>query len=296
MAAIAAQAGGDAIRAIDRANIDVSYKTALDITTAADRSAHAAIAGVLRREYPHHAVLGEDGTIGDTSVEHVWYVDALDGTANFAAAFPYYCVSVALRVNPPTGEPGRTVAAAVYDPVHDELFDASEGHGAHLNGRPIWVSDVRTLGAALIVTQIKTNDPTARSRFLDEFAALTTTCGGVRVPGCRVLMLCHVAAGRFTGHCERGLDAWDLAGGSLVLTEAGGQLTDFHGDAVPLADQNDVVATNGLIHDQLLEALTPAEQRNDHAPAQGGAEAKDRATQQRRPAGRRVNTGGATAG
>lgn len=256
VAATAARAGGAAIRAIDRADIDISYKTALDITTAADRAAHTAITDVLREAYPDHAVLGEDGTIGETSADYVWYVDALDGTANYAAAIPYYCVSVALRANRFTGEPRRTVAAAVYDPVHEELFDAVEGQGAHLNGHPIWVADVRDLDAALVVTQIKTSDPAARSRFLAEFSALITHCGGVRVPGCRVLMLCHVASGRFTGHCERGLDAWDLAAGSLILTEAGGRLTDYHGAAIELGDRNDIVATNGLIHDRLLDTLS----------------------------------------
>lgn len=253
VAASAARAGGEAIRGIDRASLDISFKTALDVTTSADRAAHAAIVSVLRDAVPHHSVLGEDGSIGRGDADHVWYVDALDGTANYAAAIPYYCVSVALRVA------DRTVAAAVYDPVHDELYDAAAGQGAWLNGRPISVSETASLNRALVVTQIKTSDPDERSRFLAEFGALVTSCGGVRVPGCRVLMLCHVAAGRFTGHCERGLDAWDFAGGALILAEAGGRITDFDGRTIELAEQNDVVATNGHVHDQLLALLAAAE-------------------------------------
>lgn len=253
VAAQAALAGGAAIRAVDRDELSVGWKTALDITTSADHAAHAAVTDVLRGAFPDHAIRGEDGDAGDAGAEYVWYVDALDGTANFAAGLPYYCVSVGLRHTGPGG--GRTVAAAVHDPVHDELYDAALGAGARRDGRPIAVATTSVLDRAVVATQIKTADPAVRDRFVAEFGAFTARCAGVRVPGCRVLMLCHVADGRYTAHVERGLDAWDLAAGSLILTEAGGRLTGFEGEPVVLAESNDVVATNGVVHDDLVALL-----------------------------------------
>lgn len=256
VAARAARAGGDAIRAVDRDELTVGYKTPLDITTSADQAAHAAVLDVLVQECPDHAIRGEDGDRGADGVEYVWYVDALDGTANYAASIPYYCVSVGLRRTGPTGRPA-TVAAAVHDPVHDELYDAALGAGARRDGRFIRVSATASLDRAVVATQIKTADPAERDRFVAEFGQFVSHCAGVRVPGCRVLMLCHVADGRFTAHVERGLDAWDLAAGSLILTEAGGTLTDFHGRPVELADSNDIVATNGPIHGDLIQLCSP---------------------------------------
>lgn len=257
VAARAARAGGDAIRAVDRDELAVGYKTPLDITTSADEAAHAAVLEVLVRECPDHAIRGEDGDRGADGAEYVWYVDALDGTANYAAGIPYYCVSVGLRRTAPSGQP-MTVAAAVHDPVHDELYDAALGAGARRDGRPIQVSDAASLDRAVVATQIKTADPAERDHFLAEFGQFVSHCAGVRVPGCRVLMLCHVADGRFTAHVERGLDPWDLAAGSLILTEAGGTLTDFDGLPMVLADSNDIVATNGPIHDDLIRLCSPA--------------------------------------
>lgn len=250
VAAAAARAGAAVLAATDRHAVDVETKDArVDLTTSADRESQQAVVAILRETYPEHAIVGEDGTEPGTDSDHVWYVDGLDGTSNFAYGLPWYCVSVGLRCG---DEP---VAGAVHDPVHEQVFVAGRGCGATCNGQPLRVSPVDRLGQALAVTQAQSSDPAVIAEFVTLFETLWNTTRGVRVPGAPALILSHLAAGHLTAYCERGMDAWDITAGQLILEEAGGRLTDFTGNRVTSAARTDVVATNGVIHDDLLNLL-----------------------------------------
>lgn len=246
----AARAGGGVLAATDRTRLSVTLKDErVDVTTSADRESQAAVVRVLREAFPDHRIVGEEGTEPGGDAGHVWYVDGLDGTSNFTHGLPWYGVSVALRCA------DEVVAAAVYDPVHDELFAAGRGRGATGNGRPLRVDGTATVDRALVVTQIQSADPQRIAAFARLHEALLNATAGVRSPGAPALILSHIAAGHYTAYVERALPPWDVSAGQLILEEAGGQVTDFSGARVASAATTDVVATNGAIHADLLALL-----------------------------------------
>lgn len=238
----------------DRTRVRVTTKDGrVDMSTSADRASQAAAVAVLRDAYPEHGVIGEDGDLDGADRDHVWLVDGLDGTGNFAHGIPWYCVSVALRCRESGGD--EVVAGAVFDPVHGELFAAARGRGSTVNGSPLRVADTGTLDRAVVASQIQSSDPARIARFTAMFETLLNTAGGVRFLGAPALILSHVAAGHLTAYVERAMAAWDISAGQLILEEAGGRLTDFTGARVASADVTDVVASNGGIHEELLGVL-----------------------------------------
>jgi len=252
LAVAAARAGGAVLmkRLRAGADLEVGYKDArANLVTAADREAQRAVTAMILATFPHHLVNGEEGTAGDPDSSHVWYVDPLDGTTNYAHGIPFFCVSVALRAY------GRTVAGAVYDPLHDELYAASAGGDATLNGKPLRVSPVARLDRALVVAQAQTVDPDEIRAYARLVERLMSVAGGVRSLGSPALTLCAIAAGRLEAYCEYAMDAWDIAAGQLILEQAGGRLTLFDGRPHESADRVDVVASNGHIHPELIAAL-----------------------------------------
>jgi myo-inositol-1(or 4)-monophosphatase len=252
----AARAGGKVLLShlkdghLKDGGLKVAYKDGrANIVTSADTGSQRAVCEVISRAFPDHAIIGEEGTAGGSSTTNAWYVDPLDGTTNYAHGLPFFCVSVALRSH------GATVAGAVFDPLRDELFSAARSEGAFVNGRPLRASGVARLDRALVVAQAQTVDDgeiRAYATLVDRLMRLT---GGVRSLGSPALALCAVAAGRLEAYCEYTMDAWDILAGQLILQEAGGRLTTFSGVPHISADRADVVATNGLIHDELVEAL-----------------------------------------
>lgn len=252
VAEAAARAGGEVLarRLREGADLEIDYKDArANLVTDADRESQRAVAATILTAFPDHAVNGEEGTAGNFDAASVWYVDPLDGTTNFAHGVPFYCVSVALRSG------GKTVAGAVYDPVHDELFAAARGRGATLNGRALRVSDVARLDRALVVAQAQTVDPDEIRAYAVLVERLMSVCGGVRSLGSPALSLCAIAAGRLEAYCEYTMDAWDILAGQLILGEAGGTLTLFNGRPHETTEQADVIASNGHIHAELIAAL-----------------------------------------
>jgi myo-inositol-1(or 4)-monophosphatase len=248
----AARAGGAAVmrrlRGADQ--LEIGYKDArANLVTVADIESQRAVTATIRATFPHHAVIGEEGASDDPGADRVWYVDPLDGTTNFTHGLPFFCVSVALR------EYGRIVAGAVYDPVHDELFAASAGGGATLNGAPLRVSAVTRLDRALVVAQAQTVVPGEIRAYAALVERLLSVAGGVRSLGSPALTLCCIAAGRLEAYCEYTMDAWDILAGQLILIEAGGMVTLFDGQPHATADRADVVASNGHIHAELIDAL-----------------------------------------
>jgi myo-inositol-1(or 4)-monophosphatase len=252
LAVAAARAGGAVLmrRLRAGADLEVGYKDArANLVTAADREAQRVVTAMILATFPQHLVNGEEGTAGNPGSGHVWYVDPLDGTTNYAHGIGFFCVSVALRSH------GRTVAGAVYDPLRDELYAASADGGATLNGAPLRVSPVDRLDRSLVVAQAQTVDPEEIRAYARLVERLMSVTGGVRALGSPALTLCAIAAGRLEAYCEYAMDAWDLAAGQLILEQAGGRLTLFDGQPHLSADRADVVASNGHIHPELICAL-----------------------------------------
>src|SRR3984957_19344049 len=252
VAEAAARMGGAVLTRFlrDEDELEIGYKDArANLVTAADRESQRAVTETILTAFPDHAVDGEGGTAGSLDAADVWYVDPLDGTTNFTHGLPFFCVSVALRSR------GTTVAGAVYDPLHDEMFVGVLAGGATLNGVPIGVSDIARLDRALVVAQAQTVDPGEISAYTRLVERLMSVSGGVRSLGSPALTLCAIAAGRLEAYCDYAMDAWDLAAGQLILEQAGGRLTLFDGRPHESVDRVDVVASNGHIHPELITTL-----------------------------------------
>lgn len=225
IAARAARKGGDTLlrqlNQLDR--IKVETKGRNDFVSEADRQAEQVIVDTILHHYPDHAILAEEGGARGQS-DHVWIIDPLDGTTNFLHGFPVFCVSVGLQIR------GRLEHGVIYDPLRQEMFTASRGEGAQLDGRRIRVANRRHLPDALIGTGF----PYRRgSAGLDPYMALLKDvirhAAGVRRPGAAALDLAYVAAGRLDGFWETGLKPWDLAAGALLIREAGGIISGLDG-------------------------------------------------------------------
>ena len=252
VAEAAARAGGAVLTRVlrDHSDLEIGYKDArANLVTAADRDSQRAVAETILTAFPDHAIDGEEGTAGNLDAADVWYVDPLDGTTNFTHGLPFFCVSEALRSH------NQTVAGAVYDPLHDEMFVGVRGGGASMNGVPVGVSGIARLDRALVVAQAQTVDPDEIGAYARLVERLMSVSGGVRSLGSPALTLCAIAAGRLEAYCEYTMDAWDILAGQLILAEAGGMLTLFDGQPHLTADRADVVASNGYIHAELIDEL-----------------------------------------
>ncbi len=256
VAIAAARAGAAELASAARGDLGISYKDGrANLVTVADRRSQEAVTAVIRGAFPGHVIVGEEGVTGDpdaAGAADVWYVDPLDGTTNFAHGLPFYCVSVALRSG------GETVAGVVYDVPRDEMFAATRGGGATRDGRPIRVSGTSQLDRSLVVAQAQSVDPAEIRAYAELVERLMSVASGLRSLGSPALTLCAIADGRLEAYCEHAMDAWDIAAGQLILEEAGGTLTTFDGQPHRTADRADVVASNGLIHTELLAALKGA--------------------------------------
>jgi myo-inositol-1(or 4)-monophosphatase len=252
-AALIAREAGALLRDYFARGVETEYKGDVDLVTVADRSSEKLIRTRLGEIFLDHGIYGEEGTRERLEGEYRWYVDPLDGTTNFAHGFPHFCVSMGLEHRPAGIKPedeGTLVAGVVYDPMRDELFTAEHGRGATLNGEPIHVSGVAELAEALLATGFPSRKRHASPNvhFYQEF---TLRSHGVRRAGSAALDLAYVASGRMEAFWEFNLNSWDTAAGILLVEEAGGRVTDFAGGHVRLAS-DEVLASNGLIHDELV--------------------------------------------
>jgi myo-inositol-1(or 4)-monophosphatase len=252
-AAIAREAGAQ-LRAFFSAGVKTEYKGDVDLVTVADRTSEKLIRERLTEAFPLHGVFGEEGTREHLGAEFRWYVDPLDGTTNFTHGFPQFCVSLGLEQRPAELAPeqdGTLVAAVIYDPMRDELYAAERGLGARLNGKPMHVSFRPELAESLIATGFPSNKrhQNPNVHFYQEF---TLRSHGVRRAGSAALDLAFVAAGRLEAFWEFNLNPWDTAAGILLVQEAGGRVSGFSGKPFQL-DSHEVLASNGLIHDELID-------------------------------------------
>jgi len=239
--------------------LQVSRKGPADFVSTADRRAERVLLEELRRARPRYGVLSEEsGAQAGEDTSNRWIVDPLDGTLNFLHGIPHFCISQALERD------GEIFAAAVYDPLRDELFWAEKGAGAYLNHRRLRVSARQHLHEAVLATGIRFMGEPARPQFLARLEALMARTGGFRRFGAAALDLAYVAAGRYDGFWEAGLEPWDMAAGILLVSEAGGFVSAFDGGAGML-DSGDVVAANPRLHPLILAALGEADAREPGA-------------------------------
>lgn len=227
---------------------EIRYKGAVNLVTEVDLASERLIVETIRSAFPDHALLTEEGTEqGALDAPALWVIDPLDGTTNYAHGYPMFCVSIAFLRN------GTPEFGVVYQPVLDELFVAERGVGAFLNGERLRVSGHQELRSALLATGFP-YDLERRRQALAAFGRFTLTARAVRRDGSAALNLAYVAAGRFDGFWEQELSPWDTAAGVLLVEEAGGRVTDYFGHPYGF-DQGTCVASNGLIHDAMLELL-----------------------------------------
>ena len=247
----ARRAGELMIRQLNRLeSLEITEKSRNEYVTEVDRIAEDAIIEVIYDHYPDHSILAEEsGQRG--SNEYQWIIDPLDGTTNYIHGFPVFAVSIAVTHN------GQLEHGVVYDPLRQEIFTASRGQGAQVDGRKIRVSKRPSMQHSLIATGFPYR---ANKEHLDDYLemlkSVISVSAGIRRPGSAALDLCYVAAGRVDGFWELGLNIWDIAAGALMIKEAGGRISDFHGTDAYL-QSGDVVAGSPKIYAGLSKLLAP---------------------------------------
>jgi myo-inositol-1(or 4)-monophosphatase len=249
------QVGEDAAREagrliLERFNTDfgISQKGAINLVTDVDLAAEELIVGRIGKYFPSHSILAEERHRSAQKNSINWIIDPLDGTTNFAHGYPIFSVSIGLEID------GVVRWGAVFDPVKGEMYTARLSQGAFCNDVSLCVSKVESLGASLLATGFPYDIRTSSRNNLDHFCSFALHCHGVRRSGSAALDLCNVAAGRLDGFWELKLNPWDCAAGYLMVREAGGEVTNFRGQPGSIYDR-EVVASNGLIQDQMLKIL-----------------------------------------
>jgi myo-inositol-1(or 4)-monophosphatase len=229
-------------------NIEQKKGEERNLVSEIDRGAEERIIAIIKRHYPSHAILAEESGGSEAPAEFRWIIDPLDGTTNFLHGVPIFSTSIAVE------HKGEVVAGVVYAPCLDEMFTAEKGSGAFLNGRRLKVSHGAKLIESLLVTGFPYDIASNPEAAVERFVGFLMAARGVRRLGSAALDLSYVAAGRFDGFWEVSLNAWDMAAGALFVREAGGRTSDMTGAPLNIY-QKGVVASNGIIHDAMLEIL-----------------------------------------
>jgi myo-inositol-1(or 4)-monophosphatase len=226
----------------------IELKGEINLVTEVDKRCEQRIIEIIKKAFPEHNILTEETPMPELPSPYRWIVDPLDGTTNYAHGYPCFCTSLALELEK------EIVLGAIYDPLLDELFTAQKGKGAFLNNEQIAVSLTDRLTNALICTGFPYDLRESRENNLDHFNNFIMEARAVRRDGSAALDLCYVAAGRFDGFWELKLYAWDVAAGKLIIEEAGGRVTDFHGGPADIYGQQ-ILASNGRIHKEMIRVL-----------------------------------------
>ncbi len=245
----ARKAGDYILRESDKIH-SIHSKAPSDYVTNVDKAAESLIIDMLSHSYPDHTFLGEES--GETNqtpnAEYQWIIDPIDGTTNFIHKVPHWCISIACRYR------NKIQVGVVYDPVRDELFSAVKGQGAQLNGKRLRVSGIRNLNESLLATGFPFRDETKLDEYMSIFSRLLPSCSDMRRAGAAALDLAYVAAGRFDGFWEFGLNEWDTAAGSLLVTEAGGMVGDMQGNP-NYETSGSIVAANPKVFKAMLQVM-----------------------------------------
>ena len=240
-----AREAGALLVEMSKTPLEISYKRPLDLVTEADRQSEALIVERLEKHFPTHAIVSEEGGGQKIDSDFRWYVDPLDGTTNFAHGFPVFCVSLGLAYR------DEVITGVVFDPTRQELYSAEKGAGAFLNGRRMRVSRTAKVCESLLATGFPPFDD-KHDLNAKLFFRLTTISHGVRRPGSAALDLCSVAAGRYDAFWELRLNSWDKAAGMLLITEAGGRVSNLAGGPMQL-QAAEIFTSNGLIHEEMMQ-------------------------------------------
>jgi myo-inositol-1(or 4)-monophosphatase len=258
---IVLRAGDLQLAGLER-DVQIRKKGTIDLVTEIDLACEQLCRAILAERFPDHAILAEEqgataGTTGGVARDghrYCWVFDPLDGTTNFAHGLPIFCSSLALEID------GTVEVAAIYDPSRKELFTAERGQGAFLNGKRLRVTSTTDVIDSLLVTGFPYDVQSDPGEILEMFGTFIGKSRAVRRLGSAALDLCYVAAGRFEGFWEQRLHAWDIAGGSLMVEEAGGCVTGMDNAAFDIRAGH-ILATNGRVHEQMLAIISDVRRR-----------------------------------
>jgi len=250
-AGISREAGALLLDGFRNSRTIVSYKSRTDLVTNMDRASEKLIFDSIRKKFPDHTVIAEEGSRSDADGDFVWYVDPLDGTNNYAHGLPFFCVSIGVF----SKSRERIEAGVVYNPFLDELFTALRGGGASLNGRRIGVSAIGDIGISMLATGFPYDRTGPLRKNLGHFNDFMPLIQGIRRLGAAAIDLCYVACGRLDGFWEGNLKPWDTAAGTLMVEEAGGRVSRYDGSRYD-PEYPEVLASNGNIHDAMIGVLS----------------------------------------
>jgi len=233
----------------------VEFKGEINPVSEVDKLCEKAINRIILDAFPDHDLLTEESAFKGKGSPFKWVIDPIDGTTNYIHGFPFFCVSIALEIE------GKIKLGVVYDPLFDELFQAETGKGAFLNRNRISVSRMKDLDLSFLTTGFPYDVREHADFYLRFFRQFMMKSIAIRRPGSAALDLCYVAAGRFDGYWELKIHSWDVAAGGLMVTEAGGKVTDFKGGNFSIYDE-EILASNGLIHQEMLEVIQGVHENN----------------------------------
>ncbi len=244
-----ARNAGEILRAGYEKTHQVEYKSIIDPVTEIDRQSEAFLLKAILDKFPAHHIFAEESGVIEGDHDHIWYIDPLDGTVNYAHGIPIFCVSIAYAYK------HDLKLATVYDPMCDELFSAARGQGATMNGKPLSASTEHELGRSLLVTGFPYDMWDTPNDNLADFGRFTKLTQGVRRLGSAALDLCYVGAGRFEGFWEHFLQPWDVAAGGLIAEECGAKVTDIKGQENYLATPVSILAAPPILYDKMMRVL-----------------------------------------
>ena len=244
----AVQAGEIQREYYEKKNLDIELKGRIDLVTEVDLLCEKAVTATISESFPDHGILAEEGTSINGGSPYQWIIDPLDGTTNFAHGFPMFAVSIGLVKD------GEILLGVIYDPLRDELFSAKKDGGATMNGHSIKVSETSQLDKSLVATGFPYDVKTSSRNNLNNFNRVIMEVRALRRPGAAAIDLAYVACGRLDGFWEQRLKPWDMAAGALIVSEAGGIVTDMKGKPLDLFGET-CCAGNPQIHRQLLDLL-----------------------------------------
>ena len=244
-----AKEAGSVIREGFGKSFKIEFKTGENnLVTEIDKASEKVITDFIRKKYPSHSILAEEGSGEQNDSEYLWVIDPLDGTTNFAHGLPIFSVSIGLQKN------GKTIAGVVYDVMRGIIFSAELGAGAFAKSEKIAVSNNDNLAHSMLVTGFPYNKKENPDKLFERFIALTKTARGVRRLGSAAIDFCYLASGVFDGFWEVHLHPWDICAGKLIVEEAGGLVTDFHGNKTNIYTKR-ILSTNGNIHEQVIKVM-----------------------------------------
>jgi myo-inositol-1(or 4)-monophosphatase len=227
----------------------IEFKTnELNLVTETDKASEKLITDFIKKKYPSHGILAEEGSETNRSAEYLWVIDPLDGTTNFAHGLPIFAVSIGVQKN------SETIAGVVYDVMRDVIYSAEKSSGSFLNGKKISVNKNKNLGHGVLVTGFPYDIRQNPDKAIERFIAFLKQARAIRRLGSAAIDFCYVASGVFDGFWEVSLHPWDICAGKLIVEEAGGVVTDFNGNKIDIYSKR-ILATNGLVHQKMIEVL-----------------------------------------